>query len=70
MKVVKEVELSDGEINDLIVRHAYKKARDEFYRYGNDHYDFGTYDGWRRKKYEEARQLEQELLQIDKWDRL
>ena len=52
MKVYKEVNIEEAEINDLIVREMYSKEREEFYRYGNDNYSFPEYDSWRREKYE------------------
>ena len=69
MRVVTEVELPDAEINDLILRHMYKQARDDFYRYGNAHYSFGSYNSWRRAKYDEAQSHKSELLDIGKWDK-
>lgn len=53
MKIMKEVEVSDAEVNRAIVEGMYWKAREEFYRHGNDHYDFPLFDAWRASKYNE-----------------
>ena len=51
MKVLKEVEVSDAEVDNVIVQGMYQKEREEFYRYGNDYYRFPTFDTWRVSKY-------------------
>lgn len=53
MKVLKEVEVSDAEVDNVIVQGMYQKEREEFYRYRNDYYYYGfpTFDTWRVSKY-------------------
>lgn len=52
MKVLKEVEVSDAEVDNVIVQGMYQKEREEFYRYRNDYYyGFPTFDTWRVSKY-------------------
>ena len=52
MKVLKEVEVSDAEVDNVIVQGMYQKEREEFYRYRNDYYyRFPTFDTWRVSKY-------------------
>ena len=52
MKVLKEVEVSDAEVDNVIVQGMYQKEREEFYRYRNDYYySFPTFDTWRVSKY-------------------
>lgn len=57
MKVLKEVEVSDTEVDNVIVRGIYQKEREEFYRYGNDHYDFPVFDSWRASKYYDMKKV-------------
>lgn len=57
MKVLKEVEVSDAEIDNVIVQGIYQKEREEFYRYGNDHYSFQDFDSWRASKYYEMKKV-------------
>ena len=57
MKVLKEVEVSDAEVDNVIVQGMYWKEREDFYRYGNDHYDFPSFDAWRASKYYEMKKV-------------
>lgn len=57
MKVLKEVEVSDVEVDNVIVQGMYQKEREEFYRYGNDHYDFPAFDSWRASKYYDMKKV-------------
>lgn len=55
MTVTKEVDVSDEEVNRVIVEELFRKERNDFYsNQSNDHYDFYTYDNWRRLEYEKA----------------
>ena len=57
MKVLKEVEVSDAEVDNVIVQGMYQKECKEFYRYGNDHYDFPAFDSWRASKYYDMKKV-------------
>lgn len=56
MKVMKEVEVSDEEVNRVIVEKMFRDARDEFNElHINDNFtSFYTFDGWRKLEYEKA----------------
>ena len=51
MKVLKEVEISDSEVYEVIVKGMYWKEHEDFYIYNLNYTIFPDFESWKKDKY-------------------